>query len=234
LSIASHQVLANFAGPLEVAAYAREQGELRESIKPDIVLHFVNPDAVPDEVRKLGVEIPGEMMIHYQGRSEQSRPFLDQGFTNALQRLLRGSDRWLAFIEGHEERSPLTKANHDINRRAQQLSSRGFKLQPINLAKIAIIPDNTRVLVIVSLQAFFPAEEVEFVTNFLAHVENLLWPKGPGDMHGFEALASYLSIEFPEGRIIDKSWQLNGANEPSITMLYEQLYAAHPVLANFN
>src|SRR5690606_4062139 len=55
LSDASIQVLAKMEGPVEITAYAREDAALRDAVKkivsryqrvkPDIVLHFVNPDA---------------------------------------------------------------------------------------------------------------------------------------------------------------------------------------------
>ena len=185
LSDASIQVLNRFQGPLQVTAYAREQTDLRDAIKklinkyqrvkPDIVLRFVNPDAVPDEVRNFGIDVNGELVFRYQGRHELVRKGNESEIANALQRLLRASDRWLAFIEGHGERNPLGKANHDLGEWGQTLHQRGFLFQSINLADQGVIPDNTTVLVIASPLIELLPGEVNIILDYLKRGGNLLW-----------------------------------------------------------
>ena len=102
LSEASRDLLARMPEPIEVTSYARENALLRDAIKnfigkyqrhkPDIVLRFVNPDAVPDEVRNLGISVDGELVVRYQDRSEHVKSDNEQVFTNALQRLARNED----------------------------------------------------------------------------------------------------------------------------------------------
>ena len=94
LSEASKQVLAGIEGPLQITAYAREREELRHAIKKfigryqriksDIELRFLNPDVVPDEIRTLGINVNGELLIKYQGKTEHVRTGSEQEFTNAL------------------------------------------------------------------------------------------------------------------------------------------------------
>ncbi|MFB3100967.1 MAG: Gldg family protein, partial [Gammaproteobacteria bacterium] len=102
LSHASQEVLNRMAGPVEITAYARENESLRQAVekivgryqrlKLDIKLHFVNPDTVPDEVRSAGISVNGEMLLRYQGRTEHVKTGTEEEFTNALQRLARGSE----------------------------------------------------------------------------------------------------------------------------------------------
>jgi len=243
LAPASVQILLRLEGELTVTAYAREQEDLRSAVrrfiaryqrvKPDILLHFVNPDAVPDEARAQGINQNGELAIHYQGRSENVRPGSEEVFTNALQRLLRDKDRWLAFVEGHGERNPLGKSNHDLGEWGQQISNRGFKIQPLNLARTQAIPDNTTVLVIAGPLVDYLPGEVELIINYLARGGNLLWLAEPNNIHGLDALADYLGIEFPRGAVIDFAGKLIGINDPRIVLITEQLYGDHPALAGF-
>lgn len=242
LSETSKQVITGIEGPLQITAYAREQEHLRDAIKKfigryqriksDITLRFINPDVVPDEIRSQGINVNGELLIQYQGKTEHVRSGSEQEFTNALQRLLRGSERWLAFIEGHGERSSVGNANHDISEWSSQLSSRGFKFQPVNLAQTSI-PDNTTVLIIAGPLVSFLQGEVEYILNYLAKGGNLLWLSDPGEMYGLEPVAHYLSIEFLQGAVVDFSSQLTGINDPTITLLTEKLYAPHAALENF-
>lgn len=243
LSEASKQMLAGIEGPLQITAYAREREELRtaikkfigryQRIKSDIELRFINPDVVPDEIRILGINVNGELLIKYQGKTEHVRSGSEQEFTNALQRLLRGSERWLAFIEGHGERSSVGKANHDISEWSSQLSSRGFKFQPVNLAQSSI-PDNTSVLIIAGPLVSLLQGEVEHILNYLAKGGNLLWLGEPGEMHGLEPVAHYLGIEFLQGAVVDFASHLVGINDPTITLLTEKLYASHAALEKFS
>ena len=185
LSEASKQVLAKMDGPIKITAYSREDAGLRDAvrkfihryqkIKPDIELHFVNPDVVPDEVRSLGITSYNELLIHYQGRSQHVQPGNEQEFTNTLQRLARGSEYWVAFVEGHGERSALGEANFDLGMWGRQLKNRGFRAQPVNLANLQDVPENTRVLVIAGPQVDLLPGEIKHILDFVDQGGNLLW-----------------------------------------------------------
>jgi ABC-type uncharacterized transport system involved in gliding motility auxiliary subunit len=243
LSEASLLLLDRLEDPLEITAYAREQPELRNAIRrfvnryarvrPDIVLHFVNPDAVPDEVRNLGVSVHGELVLRYRGRIEHVRGSGEQEFGNALQRLLRGSERWLAFVEGHGERSPLGSASHDLGNWTRHLQQRGFRFQPLNLGESPGIPDNTSVLIVAGPQAALLPGEIGMLLSYVERGGNLLWLADPGELHGLEALALRLGIDLPAGTIIDFAGQLLGLDDPTITLVTTSLYGRHPALENF-
>ncbi len=243
LSKASKVVLAKIHGPLVVTAYARQQPDLRDAIrsfvdryqrdKPNLKLNFVNPDAVPDEVRNLGISVDGEMVLRYHGRVEHVRSDSEQEFTNALQRLLRNSERWIAFLEGHGERSTEENGKPDLSQWVRQLKSRGFKYQPLNLAETRAIPDNTSVLVIAGPRTRVEPGEINLIRDYLQRGGNLLWLKDPGPMHGLEPLAQALGVNFPHGTIIDTAGQLLGLNDPTIALVTASLYGQQRALQGF-
>jgi len=243
LSPASLALLGKLNGPLEITAFAREKPELRDLVrrvtdryrryKPDISLQFVNPDLAPDEVRSLGVTVDGELVLKYQDRVEHVRSDNEQEFANALQRMLRTGQRWLAFVEGHGERSALGKANHDLSLWAQQLKQRGYHFQPVNLAETHAVPDNTSVLVVAGPQVPFLQGEVNIILRYLDQGGNLLWLADPGAMQGLDALAAHLGISLPAGTVIDTAGQLLGLNDPTIALVTASLYAPHPALKDF-
>lgn len=245
LSDASKQVLEKMNDPIEITAYAREDAGLRDAIKkivgryqqvkPDIKLHFVNPDAVPDEVRNLGIGVNGELVIRYQDRSQHVQSDEEEEFTNALHRLARGAEQWLALIEGHGERSPLGQANFDLNIWVQQLTNRGFRIQPLNLANIQAIPENTQVLIIAGPRVDFLTGETSLITDYLEKGGNLLWlTDPPATLHNLDALAEYLHIRIAPGTIIDFAGQLIGLDDPTIVLQTSSLYPPHPVTQDFD
>ena len=243
LSPVSVELLGKLSLPLAITAYAREEPELRGVIrrvidsyrryKPDISLQFVNPDALPDEVRGLGVTVNGELILRYQDRVEHVRSAHEQEFANALQRILRAADRWLAFVDGHGERSAVGQANHDLGLWAQLLKQRGYHFQPVNLADTRAVPDNTSVLIVAGPQAPFLPGEVDIILRYLEQGGNLLWLKDAGTTQGLDALARELGISFPAGTVIDTAGQLLGLNDPTIALVTASLYAPHPALKDF-
>ncbi|MEX2353505.1 MAG: GldG family protein [Gammaproteobacteria bacterium] len=244
LSDTSLRLLEQIDGEVMVTAYAREQAGLREAIrdfigkfqrnKPDIRLRFVNPDSVPDQVRNLGITINGELVLEYQGRTEHVREADEGAFINALMRLSRGTEKWLVFLEGHGERDPLGEASHDLGEWGNHLSNRGYRIQPLNLAEINAIPDNTSVIVLANPRVpMLPAEET-VLGNYLQRGGNLLWLLEPDEGYIPEPVAEFLNLTVPGGTVIDVAGQLIGINDPAIAMITSSLYGQHPALSGFN
>lgn len=244
LSHASQEVLVRLEGPVEITAYAREDAVLRQTVekivgrykrlKPDIKLHFVNPDTVPDKVRSAGISVNGEMLLRYQGRKEHVKTGTEEEFTNALERLARGSEHLLVFLEGHGERDPFGKANHDLSLWTTQLVSRGFKIQYLNLADVQAIPGNTKVLVIASPTVGLLSGEIALIIEYLLRGGNILWLSDPGSLHGLESLADQLSIEIPSGVVIDFAGSLIGIEDPTIVLNTSSMYPEHAITKTFN
>ena len=244
LSRASIEILDQLESPLEITPYARPQAELREIIRrfvaryqrasdKVVVEDFVNPDAVPDEVRNLGLSVNGELVLRYEGRVETVKNDSEEQFANAVQRLLRGSERWIAFLDGHDERSPVGDTDHDLSQWARQLKQRGINFQPLNLGATHAIPDNTSVLVIAGPRSRLLDGEIAIIRSFLEAGGNLLWLVEPGDQFGLETVAEFLGLEFLNGIVIDIATQLLGINDPTVAVMSAGQYGNHPALEGF-
>lgn len=243
LSEASRVLLEQMPDTIEITSYARENSLLRDAVrnfigkyqhhKKNIVLRFVNPDANPEMVRNLGITVDGEIIVRYQDRSEHVTSDQEQVFTNALQRLARNQEKWIAFVEGHGERNAFSDANHDLSRWVKQLFNKGYRVQPINLSEIQTIPDNTHVLVIAGPRIDYLAGEVEVILDYVSAGGNVLWLQEPGPLYKLEALAKHLYIEFYPGAVIDYAGQLIGINDPSIALVTNSLYSPHAITKDF-
>ncbi len=241
LSAASRQVLANLQGPVEIAAFATDDQELRDAIrdliamfraaKNDLTLVFIHPDSAPDQVRKLNVTSPGEMVLSYAGRSEHVTDRTEEALTNALQRLARGKEQWLAFVTGHGERDPFGTANHDYDKFAVQLQNRGFKTQSLNLATTPTIPDNTAVLIISSPEVAMLPSELTTIATYVDGGGNVLWLADPGPLHGLDPLAEKLEIAFHDGTIIDPGTRQYGVDQPTMVVVSD--YGQEGAARNF-
>lgn len=222
LSEASQALLKQVQGPIAVTAFARQDEALRRRIvdfvaryqryRDAISLQFVNPDTSPDEVRRLGITVDGELVIDYQGRQEKVQGLTEESFTNALQRVARGAERWLAFLRGHGERGLWGGGRDDLGTIARELKSKGFQLQEINLVTDQSIPDNTTVLVIAGPRVDLLPGEVKIVQDYLDKGGSLLWLQEPGGLHGLEPVAERFGLRFLSGTVVDPAAvQLFGA-----------------------
>ena len=224
----TRQLLGTLDEGIEVVAFAREDELLRKQIqsqigtyqrfKSDITLEFVNPDTSPERVREQGVTIDGELVISYQGRSENIPTLSESGITNALMRLSRQGERWIVFLSGHAESDPHGEANFDLGLFGKELERGGFNVQQINLAE-NVIPSNTNLLVIASPRVSLLPGEVEQIREWIDQGGNLLWFAEPGEERGLTPLAEHLDIEFLPGTIVDATSQMFGVSNPSIIVV---------------
>ncbi len=241
LSEASVKVLGLLKDPVKVTAYASENGKVRDPIrdlldrygrhKKDIDLQFVNPDTQPEQVRQLGIQVDGELVITYQGRSENVQRATETSLTNALQRLATAEARHVVFLEGHGERSPQGKANHDVQQFAEELKRKGMTVAMVNLAATPQIPDNTSVLVIAGPRTPLLQGEIKLIQDYVGKGGNLWWLTDPGEQRGLAPLASQLGLRFLPGTVVDASTQLLGIDDPTFALVTD--YPAHPITQGF-
>ncbi len=239
LSPATVSLLAALDDPVEITAFTRnnEGAPIPTRIKAlvsryqqhkhDIQLNFINPDLAPDKVREHGITLDGELILSYQGRSENLQTLGEESLTNALQRLARSNERTLIFIEGHGERSPLREANHDLSAWATHAQNKGFRLATLNLPTEPAIPAETSVLILASPQVDLLPGEVDIIRKHVEQGGNLLWLAEPNESRNLDALAQLLNIRFPTGIVVDPTTQLLGIEHPAFAVIAE--YPEHPV-----
>lgn len=242
LTETSRKLLDMLEGPIKITAYVREEKNVRESIsdqiglfsahKKDLSLSFINPDTQPDKVRDLGIRADGTLLVEYKGRQEQVVNMSEAALSNALQRLAHAKEQHLVFLEGHGERSPKGKANHDLGQFGEELQRKGIQVSMINLAVTPDIPDNTDVLALSAARVNLLPGEIKKIQEFVEKGGNLLWLADPGALHGLEPLAVQLGLKFLPGVVVDASTQLFGIDDPSFALVAK--YPPHPITMGFD
>ena len=238
----SRLLLARLTDPIEITAYVREEPVIRQSIvqlleryqraKPDITLHFVNPDLVPDEVRARNISADGEMVITYRQREEHAKVATEEALTTALEKLARADTRWITYMGGRGERDLLGTASYDLGKLGAQLQRQGFRLHELSLAEAGEIPDEVAVLVISPGKQDLPPGEVDAILRYLDEGGNLLWLAEPGAVRGLEPVARVLGIAFEPGVLVDPTTQVLGIAHPAFVPV--AAYPTHPVTENLD
>ena len=241
LDAASVRMLAAVAGPVEVTVYlpARHAGRerARELVaryrrhRDDVTLRFVAPADAPTTMRDENLR-EGEMAIAAGGRREFIKVYSEREFTNALARLARPGEQWLAFVTGHGERSPTRGANFDVSDWVAVLARRGLTARELNLAEQGAIPDNTTLLVIASPQLDYLPGEIALVEDYLARGGALLWLMEPEQPAGLAALARTLGIAGPRATVVDPATARLGIDNAAVAVVTQ--YADAPAVAGFD
>lgn len=229
LTEATRSLLQKVDEPLMFVAYVPDDPALQEQlrklvakyqrVKPDIKLEFVNPDLEPVRAKQDGIQYAGQMAIHLGERSEVVEQTTEPVIANAIQRMSRGSERLVVFLEGHDERDPLADTSNGLSQFLSTLERSGFKVQPHNLVRTQTIPDNARFLVIASPQKDLLPGEVDVIKKYVEQGGNLLWLQDPGGLHGLKPLADLLGLKVSEGTVLDANEQLHevlGVTHPAI------------------
>ena len=236
----SRVLLTRLTDAIEIAAYVREEPVIRQSIlqlleryqhyKPDIRLHFVNPDLVPDQVRARNISVDGEMIVTYREREEHVKTVTEEALTTALEKLARADTRWVTYMTGRGERDLLGSASFDLGKLGEQLQRQGFKLYRLSLTEAGEIPAESALLVMSPGREDVPADEVDALLRYLSDGGNLLWLAEPGSLRGMEPVADFLGVRFEAGVLVDPTTQVLGISQP--TFVPVAAYSSHPVTAN--
>ncbi|KQX96334.1 ABC transporter [Rhodanobacter sp. Root480] len=227
VSAQSRAVLARLDGPVEITSYASPQGDLRQTVagflqryqavKPDLQLRFVDPQQDPAAMRELGITVDGALIIRYGQREQRLDELSERSLTNALERLIRGSDRMVAFVTGDGERRADGKANADMGTFMAQLESRGMRAVPLNFSQVSAVPEHTDLVVLASPTVALPPGAVQALVDYVQRGGNLLWLTEPAnDTLGLDPLASVLGVHVLPGVLVDGSGAALGLHDPRI------------------
>ena len=230
LSAESRAVLAQLNGPVEIVSYANPQGDLRQTIagflqryqavKPDLTLRFVDPQLDPAKMRELGITVDGALILHYKDREQRLDELSERSLTNALERLLRGGDRIVAFVTGDGERRADGQANADLGTFINQLEARGMRAVPLNFAQVTAVPEHTDLVVLASPSLALAPGAVQALTGYVQNGGNLLWLTEPAnDDLGLKPLADALGVHVLPGVLVDGSGTALGLHDPRVIAL---------------
>lgn len=242
LSAATIGALQQMQGPLRVTAYAVRQDTggsnvhrmIEERVrnyqraKRDLELRLIDPREQPKAASEAGLRSPNTLVIEYQRRSEQIAlsDFNEQNFANALQRLLRGANSLVLWLDGHGARKLDGVANHDLGSFGQQLREKGFSTSSINLGLAQEVPANAALLVVTHPQVELQAGEVDKLLSYVDRGGNLLWLIDTEPLRGLQPLAEKLGLVLTPGTVIDPA--LPPRSGPPVFAVAAN-YARHPV-----
>jgi hypothetical protein len=241
LNPVSIEILQRISGRLSVTAYVGETAKLRDRIqrfvaryqrhKPDIELTFIDPLRQPDEARRQGISLSGEIVLRYEQREERIQKVDEEQFTNAIVRLGRENSHWIAGLTGHGERDLTGKANHDLGEFGKALKQQGYQIAGLDLATATTPPENTALLLIASPVRTLLPGEIEGISSYVSAGGNLLLLSDPDNWILGDLMLQLFGIEQLPGTIVDANVKALGIDNPAVAMVPE--YSNHQATQDF-
>lgn len=246
---ASIKLLQQLDAPLSITSYAPDTPALRDGISEiidryrrnsdKITFRFINPATEPELTRQSGIQVSGELVLEYQGRSEKLRDLNEESISNTIQRLVLQGDFWLASLIGHGERRFDKPANHDLSEFGNELKVKGFKVQTLDLAQGLQVPNNIRLLILASPQTALLEGETNLLLDYIERGGNLLWLIDPTvnqatdqTQVSLNTVANQLDITFLPGTIVDANAASLGLDNPAYAIVSQ--YPDHLLTAGFD
>ncbi|MES9969536.1 MAG: DUF4350 domain-containing protein [Candidatus Thiodiazotropha sp.] len=242
LNPVSIEILQRTPGKLSVTAYVGETAKLRDRIqrfvaryqrhKPNIEFTFIDPLRHPDEARRQGISLSGEIVMRHMQKEERIQKVDEEQFSNAILRLSRDNAFWIAGLSGHGERDLTGRANHDLGEFGKSLKQQGYQIAGLDLATTSSPPDNTALLVIASPVRSLLSGEVERISDYLSEGGNLLILSDPGNWIIGDLIQQLFAIEQLPGTIVDANGKALGIDNPAVAVVPE--YPNHAATQGFN
>ena len=238
-------LLAELKEPINITVYATEQdarlGDIRKIIrdfvslyqryKPDIKLTFIDPEKESKLARDADIQLNGEMVVEYAGRTEHITLINEQQLSSTLLRMAHSKSETLMYLTGHGERKLDGIANFDMgNPYGAKLKQNGYRIAPLNLAMAQEVPNNVSTLVITQPQVDMLPGEVDKLLQYVDRGGNLLWLIDVEPLHGLERLAEKLDLVLPPGVVLDPT--ANEMRAPTNWAIGTS-YTPHAITRNF-
>jgi ABC-type uncharacterized transport system involved in gliding motility auxiliary subunit len=224
------EVTVDFFGVEGNAEFRRAQ-ELFEAyryLNKNVIYELHDLDRSPLLAKKYDVKEYGTVIVESGGKVFKGSGVDEQTVTNLLIRATRKSTMTIRFLGGHGEKDISDEGRSGYSAIAGRLKDVGHTVDSLNLISAGGVPKDTDLLIIVSPEADFSAEEYEMMSEYRGRGGKfLVLIDSPEQMVNFLASFGLKTSEFP---VYDP---INVAGTDPSTPLIKK-YWENPVIGDFN
>jgi ABC-type uncharacterized transport system involved in gliding motility auxiliary subunit len=226
-------VLKGLKDPVTVTAFYAgsepEFGELDQRLRQykaqtdKLTVEFVDPFKHPARVKEANISQTGPRVIVKSGVKEaRAKEIGEEGLTNALIDVTRGSAKKVYFSKGHGEHAIADATERGLKSFVDSLKSEGYQIDEIILAEHKEMPADAQALVVAGPVGAFSEGEAKLVREWVDKGGKIIAMVDPGVTSGLEGAFESWGIKVGNDEVIDPE-----AQNPEIAIA--QQYAEHPI-----
>jgi len=248
LSDQTRRVLESLDAPIDVKVFARSDdfGRFRdrlteyENAAHGMKVEYVDVDQKPALASQYQIQSYGTVVFEYKGRTERVVGDGEQELTNALKKVVEGTEKKVYFVQGHGEKDPGSadqRAGYSAAKAA--LESDNFSVETLPLVQQGRVPDDATVVVVAGPKTDYLQPELDALAAYLARGGKLLVLLDPPDRADAPPLTNLVAfldtwgIQASRDIVVDASGigQLAGIQSPVVPAVLS--YPSHPITENF-
>lgn len=223
------------AGSLE-----RFKDRLREYeyLSAQVSIEYIDADRKPALAREHAVQSYGTIVLQYQGRTERVTGDAEQDVTNAIIKVVSGTQRKLYFLAGHGERDVISSERIGYSTIKASLERENYGVATLVLVQTGAVPDDAAAVIVAGAKTDLLAPEAEAINAYLAKGGKILLLIDPPEksdaapLPHLEALAREWGMDVGRNIVVDASGigQLLGT-DASVPVAAS--YPSHPITERF-
>jgi len=188
-----------------------------------LTVEFVDPFKHPAPVKELNISQSGPRVIVKSGSKEaRAKEVSEEGLTNALIDVSRGSTKKIYFSKGHGEHPVADATERGLKLFVDTLKSEGFQADEMVIAEHKEMPADAAALVIAGPVAALTEGEARLVKEWVEKGGKLVALVDPSVATGLESAFESWGIKVGKDEVIDPE-----AQNPEVAIA--QQYTDHPI-----
>jgi ABC-type uncharacterized transport system involved in gliding motility auxiliary subunit len=188
-----------------------------------LTVEFVDPFKHPALVKELNISQSGPRVIVKSGSKEaRGKEVSEEGLTNALIDVTRGSTKKIYFSKGHGEHPVADATERGLKLFVDTLKSEGFQADEMVIAEHKEMPADAAALVIAGPVAALTEGEARLVKEWVEKGGKLVALVDPSVATGLESAFESWGIKVGKDEVIDPE-----AQNPEVAIA--QQYTDHPI-----
>jgi ABC-type uncharacterized transport system involved in gliding motility auxiliary subunit len=195
---------------------------------------LIDPEKSPGMAQQYDIRSFGTIVAVYKDRKNKTTEATEEGITNAIVKITRGSKKTVCFVTGHGEKSISEFGENGYSRAKTAIESQGMEVKEITIfEKGEELDKECSTVVIAGPKKKFLPEELSSLKKYLLEKNGaLMLMIDPLTETGLESFAEEFGIKVDtKGLVIDPLSRLFGGH---FTMPVITKYESHEITKDFN
>jgi ABC-type uncharacterized transport system involved in gliding motility auxiliary subunit len=246
LSPYTQKLLENLKAPLKIFAFKinpdseqlKDLIDLYKAVNPGkVTASLIDPRTKPQLVEKYQMK-PGNVVYLEYGEGDKTSvsriaETSEEGLTNAIIKLTRGSEKKIYYVEGHDEPSIKGADEAGLKQFADEVANEHFSLEEIVLATKQSVPDDAAAVILASPKKPLLPEERDALIKYVEQGGRLLLFHDPRTTPDIKEIAAKFNIKVGDNIVIDQVRRLFSAPALGAQPVIQD-YGVHPITRNFS
>jgi ABC-type uncharacterized transport system involved in gliding motility auxiliary subunit len=185
---------------IELSTRLRQYGELTDKLE----VEYIDPIKHPSEVQASNIAPGGPRVVVRAGAKEaRAKDISEEGLTNAIAEVTRGSSKKIYFSKGHGEHAIADNTERGFKAFVDNLKSEGYAVDELVLTEHKAMPDDAQALVVGGPVAGFTTGESKLVADYVGKGGKVVALIDPGVGSGLDKDLATFGINLGNDEIID-------------------------------